>query len=174
MVLSIEQKSVYLTILDATMILRTVGRSLRSEDRLKEFKNKVFKELEGLFNKMEVGKLTDNDILHSIDKFCEQFGISFGQAQKAINVLLKYHYYMYEKYFDDCIKIKSVLHCPLDSTNLERLGIINNPLTRINKKEYKDIQNNIQNKMQSLGLNKIDFDKLFDKDFLRRRGIEDF
>jgi hypothetical protein len=31
-----------------------------------------------------------------------------------------------------------------------------------------------QNKMQALVLNKIDFDRQYDKDFLKRRGIEDY
>ena len=37
----------------------------------------------------------------------------------------------------------------------------------------KPIENNIQNIMKQSGLNKIDFDRDYDKDFLRRRGIKD-
>jgi len=172
MTLSIEQKSVYLTIINSTMILRSIGQRLRNHCRLREFKIRVVKESEILIDKMEKCKLLENDIIVSIDKFCDEFNISFGQAQKAINVLLKYHYYLYEKYLTNHSKIKSVLHCPLDSKILEELHIRNKPLTRIDKKEYIDIQNEIHDKMYSKGLHRIDFDReVYDTGYLKDRGI---
>ncbi len=165
MALSIEQKSVYLSVLNSTMILRSIGRSLRSKSRVKEFKIRIFKETEILINKIENSILSENDILDSIDKFCDEFSISFGQAQKAINVVLKYHYYMYEDYLD--AEIKSVLHCPLDSKILNKLGINNKPLTKIGKKEYLDIQNRIYLREPT----KIDFDKIYDIEYLKDKGI---
>lgn len=163
--LKIEQKSIYLIILNATMILRSIGKTFKgSRKKLKNFKIRLFKEVERLINKMEAKRLQEKDIISSIGSMSNKFNISFGQAQKAINVLLKYHYYLYEKYLDK--SIEKILHCPLDSVILERLGIYDS-LTQIGRKQYMYIQKVIGKKRPS----KISFDKKWDVQHLKEGGL---
>ena len=97
MALTIYQKSVYLIILNATMILRSVGKSLKaneSDKSVKDFKIKVFEKINKLTDLMDKRLLKENNILDSIKELSKEFPISFGQAQKPINVILKYHFYL--------------------------------------------------------------------------------
>ncbi|MCD6531190.1 hypothetical protein J7K99_01945, partial [bacterium] len=68
---------------------------------------------------MEKSELTENNIIAAIESLSNEFGISFGQAQKPINVILKYHFYLTNGNDD----IKKELHCPIDSVILKKLGI---------------------------------------------------
>ena len=42
-------------------------------------------------NLMDMRRVDEEDILSSIELLSMEFKISFGQTQKAINVILKYH-----------------------------------------------------------------------------------
>ena len=165
MPLTIYQKSVYLIIVNATMILRSVGKSLKGKTKtLKQFKIKVFKQLNKLTNLMDTMRLTEKDIIKSIDRLSNEFKISFGQAQKPINVILKYHFYLSNNEND---KIKKLLHCPLDSVILSKLNEDNLPLTRINRLRYLEIQSNIQKHNPV----RLDFDTQWDNQHLIDEGI---
>lgn len=165
MSLSVEQKSVYLIILNATMILRAVGKTFKkNKKKLKDFKIETFIEIEKLINKMEHKQLNEADIVSSIERISDKCGISFGQAQKVINVLLKYHYHLNKRFIDKTIK--EVLYCPLDSVVLYELGV-NQSLTKINKENFLDIQQNIARRI----FPRIDFDKQWDKQHLEDEGI---
>jgi hypothetical protein len=147
------------------MILRSVGKTLKKPKRIKNFKSKVFKELEKLTDLMNIGKLKEKNILESIKSLNRRFHISFGQAQKPINVILKYHFYMTNNKND---KIKKVLHCPLDSIIIkDGLGMKKIPLTKINKKKYMELQHEIQNRCSF----KVEFDTRWDEQNLRDAGI---
>lgn len=163
--LTMEQKSVYLIILNATMILRSIGKTFRkNKKKLKDFKIKIFDTIDGLIYKMEHNNLKERDIISCIEKISDKFNISFGQTQKAINVILKYHYYLYEKYLAN--NIKQILHCPIDSTILNELGM-DTSLTRINKKEYLEIQR----KILEIQSPKINFDRAWDKQLQKNMGF---
>jgi len=163
MPLTIHQKSVYLTIFNATMILRSVGKNIKGT--LKDFKVRVFEELEKLISKMDEGTLTERDIIDSIDNLTREFGISFGQAQKPINVILKYHFYLTKKNDD---RLKGTLHCPIDSFILRKLGKKGISLTKIDKEEYLKIQEEIKNRSPA----RITFDT-WDEQHLRDEGLYD-
>lgn len=60
-------------------------------------------------------KLTEKDIIDAINSLVNEFGISFGQAQKPINVILQYHFYL----ANGGDAIKKVLHCQIDSIILK-------------------------------------------------------
>lgn len=113
---------------------------------------------------MDTGKFTEDKILASIEALSKEFQISFGQAQKPINVILKYHFYL-AKIEDD--RIKKELNCPIDSTILKALHISGTSLTKIGKKKYLAIQQEIQNGRPS----RIEFDTQWDERHLREKGI---
>ena len=167
MVLTIYQKSVYLIIFNATMISRSVGKSLKSNNSgksLKDFKVSIFQELDVLTRKMDASQLTENDILSSIRNLAEKFNVSFGQAQKAINVILKYHFYLTN---NEDNKIKNILHCPIDSVVLKNLLGGSSPLTNIDEGLYIKIQNSIKLR----GETRIDYDIVWDNQHLKDEGI---
>ena len=170
-----EQKSVYLIIFNATMISRSLGKTFKKdmpwltkherEELIKRFKQDVFREIEKLTVRMDSHLLTEEDILKSIVTLKDGFNISFGQAQKPINVLLKYHYYLNHPENDD---IKAILHCPLDSKVLGRLGV-KKFLTKIDDNEYFRLQRRIEDRM--VPEPKITFDRLWDEKHLRDEGL---
>ena len=162
--LTIHQKSIYLIILNSTMILRSVGKSLKGRKTVKDFKIQVFKELNRLTSLMDKKKLKENQILSSIRRLSNKFKISFGQSQKPINVILKYHFYLTRSKDKHTRKI---LHCPIDSVILKALGIKGLPLTKINEKKYMEVQREIQ----ALYPARIDFDTRWDEQHLREEGI---
>jgi CRISPR/Cas system-associated endonuclease Cas3-HD len=167
MALSIYQKSIYSIIYNITMIGRSVGKSLKSSNSGKtynDFKVTIFQELDLLTSKMDTGQLTENDIMSSIRNLSEIFKISFGQAQKAINVILKYHFHL-TKNKDN--KIKSVLNCPIDRVVLNDLLGIKKPLTKIDEALYIKTQNSIK----QISKMRIDYDIVWDKQHLKKWGI---
>lgn len=166
MTLTMYQKSVYLIIFNATMISRSVGKSLKGNESksIRDFKIRVFEKLNRLTDLMNTDRLTEDNILDSIEELCDEFQISFGQAQKPINVILKYHFYLTKSEDAD---IKKILHCPIDSVILKTLNRRGIPLTRIDKEEYREIQQEIQNRCPS----RIEFDTRWDEQHLREEGI---
>ena len=161
--LTIQQKSIYLVLLNATMILRSIGKSLKNKEKLKQFKILTFKQIEFLAKKIDDGNLKEQHILTSIREIVDSCNISFGQAQKAINVLLKYHFYL-NKHKDD--NLKNVLDCPLDSKILKKLQI-KKSLTKINEEDYIEIQKIISQQGQS----KLDYDLFWDRQNLEGDGL---
>jgi hypothetical protein len=163
MALTTYQKSIYLIILNATMILRSVGKNI-NKDKIKDFKVSLFKEIEILTNKMDKNTLTEKDIINSINELCKKFGISFGQAQKPINVILKYHFYLTKS---NETSMKKVLHCPIDSLILKKLGKRGISLTKIDEAKYLEIQKEIGNRSNT----RIEFDTLWDEQHLKDEGL---
>ena len=169
--LTIYQKSVYLIIFNATMISRSVGKNIRAGESVKDFKVRVFQEIEKLIDKLEEGKLTEKDIIDAIESLVNEFGISFGQAQKPINVILKYHFYLNlflrKRRKDNMMKMKKILHCPIDSITLKKLGKRGISLTKIDKEKYLEFQREIENRCNI----RIEFDTQWDERHLREEGI---
>jgi len=164
MALTIHQKSIYLIIFNATMISRSVGKNIKAGKSLKDFKASVFKELEMLTNKIDTSTLTEENIIYSIDNLRNKFGISFGQSQKPINVILKYHFYLTKSNEDST---KKMLHCPIDSLILKKLGKSGVSLTKVNKENYLEIQKEIENRVDT----RIAFDTQWDEQHLRDEGL---
>lgn len=166
MALTTYQKSIYLMVFDTTMILRSVGKTLKNKELLKKFKIETFRKIIGLIKKMDEGELHEKDILNSMETICKEFGVSFGQSQKAINVILKYHLFLTGK----SNEIKKILHCPLDSVILNKLGM-KISLAKMDRKTYIEMQNRIEE--FSPTKMKIDFDKEWDEQYLKRSGVYD-
>lgn len=165
MALKLEEKSVYLMIFNATMIARSVGKTFNGNDRkLKEWKKETFKEIKKLTGRMDEENLTEGDILSSIERLSSEFEISWGQAQKPINVILKYHFYLSDYRDKD---IKKALHCPIDSKILGEAGRTNLTLTEMDKEEYLEIQKEIEEEEPI----KIEFDEKWDEEKLKEWGL---
>lgn len=167
MALTIYQKSVYLIILNATMILRSVGKSLKaneSDKSVKDFKIKVFEKINKLTDLMDKRLLKENNILDSIKELSKEFPISFGQAQKPINVILKYHFYLTK---NENAEVKKILYCPVDSIILRKFKKNKVFLTNIKEKEYLEIQREIE----KVAPVRIKFDIKWDEQHLRDEGI---
>ena len=165
--LTIHQKSVYLMIFNATMISRSVGKNIKEGKSVKDFKVSTFQQIEKLIDKMERNELTESDILNAIENLSNEFGISFGQAQKPINVILKYHFYL----MNGNDNIKKELHCPIDSVVLKEVGRDRISLTKIHKEEYLKLQQEIKEKMERRGDTRIEFDTQWDEQHLEEEGL---
>lgn len=146
------------------MISRSVGKSLHGNKTVKDFKIKVFEKVDRLTQKIDTRTLTEDDIIDSISDLSKEFRISFGQAQKPINVILKCHFYLTKSSHNN---IKKILHCPVDSKNLERLGRSGISLTKIKRKMYLELQRDIQKRCST----RIEFDTQWDEQHLRDNGI---
>jgi len=176
MPLTIYQKSLYLIILNTTMILRSIGKTFRerpevNEEEIKKFKQKVFEEIETLTNLMNNGNLLEENILKSIKRLSEEFGISFGQAQKPINVILKYHFLLTRQENDPQ---KKELHSPIDSKNLRNINKSGLSLKRINEDKYLEIQSKIleiQQNREGFNSARVDFDISWDRQNLEDEGL---
>jgi len=163
MSLSLEQKSLYLILFDRTQIARSVAKTL-DEGKLREFKIAVFQKVNNLTERMDKGELSEEDIVDSIDSLCSQFGVSFGQSQKPINVMLKYHFYLTRRWD---ARSKTVLHCPIDSGVFDRLGEKGMSLASLDKNKYLELQKEIAEKGQT----GLDFDRAYDAQNLQFWGI---
>ena len=163
MSLKTYQKSIYFILFNATMISRSVGKTIKGRKDMKYFKLRLFKKLDNLTTLMDNKKLTENNILKAIENLANEFRISFGQAQKAINVILKYHFYLTN---NKNIQVKNALYCPLDSIILKALKK-RKFLTNINKEEYLEIQNEIAKRC----FPRIDFDEIWEKQLLQKVGF---
>jgi len=164
-----HQKSLYLTVFNATMISRSVGRSMQAPKTLKEFKKRVFQELEKLTDCMDQAILTEDKIITSIQAIADEFQISFGQAQKPINVILKIHFYLTKDQND---RLSNVLHCPLDSVilgELKKRGYSSkgNTLTKIDRRSYLMLQQEIGNHYSP----RIKLDDKWDEQHLKEEGL---
>lgn len=170
MVLTLHRKSLYAGMIAGTQILRSVGKTLgKNSPRLKDFKIQSFNEIAHLIEKMDNDELTEADILCSIENLCKTFGVQFGQAQKAINTVLKYHFYLTKGITHSS---KKVLHCPIDSIVLKELKrqgakISIKSLSRIDKGYYLKLQEEIG----KLKPSKIEFDDIYDKKYLESVGL---
>ena len=163
MSLSLEQKSLYLILYDRTQVERSIALTL-SEKELKEFKIAVFQEIEGLTDRMDRGELSEEDIVCSFDSLCSRFGVSFGQAQKPINVILKHHFYITQS---RDARTKATLHCPIDSVVLGELGRRDLCLARLARDAYLAAQKEVEDR----GATRLDFDRVYDEQNLRYWGI---
>jgi hypothetical protein len=164
--MTLQQKSVYLIILNATMILRSIGRTLKQNHigTTADYKRSLFNKLEHLTACMDDGRLTEEQIIKTIKALAAEFDISIGQSQKAINVILKFHFYLSTKQNKT---MRKVLHCPVDKIILHGLKWRQTSLNKIDLQEYRAIQREIAARCTS----KIEFDRNWDIQLLQKNGI---
>jgi len=163
------QRNVYLSILNSTMILRSIGKKIKNKKRkLNGFRKNLFEQIDRLISLMDSRSLSEQQILKSIGLLKKKFGISYGQSQKAINVIIKYHFRLYEKNYKSN---KSILHCPIDSEVIKELNQPKISLSKIDKRKYDDLQKTIKDFASKNGKSPIDFDDVWDNKSIERNGL---
>lgn len=127
-----------------------LGRSIRKNNL--EFKKKLFDAALELADKADNGTLRNEDIRKKIMAISSTTGVSIGQAQKVINVFLKYYCILTQK--PDAIIEE--LDCPLDSQIMSKFktkGIKRTSLRKMNKiKDYIAWQNHLKKTGQGIRL----------------------
>jgi hypothetical protein len=163
-----QLKSIYLGVFNATMISRSLRRDL-SRKRLSQFKIALFRALDRLTDKMDSRTLIEPDITKAIRTLVNKFGVSWGQAQKGINVILKCHQFLYHR---ERKRLKRILHCPLDSVVLHEIKV-RRSLRRIKEKvEYETLQKKIADRAKKMGFDsRVAFDKYWDDRNLKDAGL---
>jgi hypothetical protein len=89
-----------------------LGRSVRENDAASKvnFKRELFNSILELVRKVDRGTLTNSDIREKIRKLANGTGVAVGQAQKVVNVYMKYYCLLKEKK-----NLWEELDCPIDS-----------------------------------------------------------
>lgn len=152
------QLNLYIDVYRTTQIGRSIGKTMKDKDLYKRYKKALFSEIDTLCKKMDFKKLTNSDIRESIGKLSEKYDISFGQSQKAINVILKVHCKLYNR--NNINQVKKELDCPLDSIVLKELGEKISLKKIIDKSAYCNYQDKIERRVEKY---RIDFDDIYDK-----------
>jgi len=140
----------------ASQLDRSFSKSGVSSETKILFRKELLRLTLKLFAKVDSKTLLNKDIrdaileLKNLDK-----KISFGQAQKVINVALKQ--YCFIKGVDD--EILEELDCPLDSLSMKGQGIKNSKMINVEMEDY--IQ--YQDKFREDGTLRILRDKVYDK-----------
>ncbi len=143
------QKTPFLILFNASMILRSVSKSKSLGKKLSEnyknrkiriFRKETFSEFKKLIKKIDKNNLEQKHIHDSIKCISKNSHTSFGQAQKGLNVLLKYYCHLI--YHNKRKRIVKELDCPLDSFILKELhqSIF---LNHMNEEMYMAIQKSI-------------------------------
>jgi hypothetical protein len=155
---SIYGKSLYLTLLHATQISRAIGAN-----KYAKYVQLTIKHALILCKKLNDRTLTNANIRNSIKNISQVMKIPYGQAQKGINVILKYCFFICHP--DDHVGLE--LDCPIDSKILGYIGYRNLKLIRINEKKYIEIQKIIERRITR----RIDFDRQWDEERLNKYRI---
>lgn len=89
-----------------------------------------------LISLVDAGTISNMEIRKKIRSLSQKYSVSYGQAQKVINVCLKQYVFLTQKF--DCVK---ELDCPLDSTTMKGCHISHNKMCSVKEDDYKNYQN---------------------------------
>jgi hypothetical protein len=117
-----------------------IDRSFRKDitkEKKKAFREALLRETISLFSKIDDGSLKNEDIFNSIKKVKDiDKNISFGQAQKVINVAVKQYCFITKQKEN----ILQELDCPLDSITMKGCGIKNKTMCNVSEEDYVNYQ----------------------------------
>ena len=82
------------------------------------------------------------------EKNKQRYVTSYGMAQKIVNMSYKY-FYTFNDYLEEKNIDFSTCDCPIDSVILKKLPKIDNPWSKITKKEYEKCQENIKEQIEA-------------------------
>ena len=88
-----------------------------------------------LIEKMDDGTLSNKIIREKIKQLSQKYNVSYGQAQKVVNVCLKQYMFLTQKY-----EFAKELDCPLDSTTMSGCKISHNRMNSVDESDYKQYQ----------------------------------
>ncbi|MCL2323920.1 MAG: hypothetical protein FWC47_17660 [Oscillospiraceae bacterium] len=116
----------------ASLLDRSFSKRNLSSEKKKEFRENLLDFSIYLMNKIDDNTLINSDIREKIQKLKAIDGnISFGQAQKVINVVLKLYCFLTNK-----LSLIEELDCPLDSTTMKGYKIPNAQMINVTEEDY--------------------------------------
>jgi hypothetical protein len=128
-----------------------LGRSTKSNDDTAKlaFKKRLFDTILSLVEKVENGTLANIDVRAGICRLAEEADVTTGQAQKVVNVYLKYYCVLRDK--QSLIK---ELDCPIDSR------IVKHVWKQLTPEDKVDIENRLSLAQHGVRLNWIFFSEI--------------
>ena len=128
-----------------------LGRSAKNNDDMAKlaFKKRLFDTILSLVEKVDTETLTNIDVRSGIRRLAEEADVTVGQAQKVINVYLKYYCVLRDK--QSLIK---ELDCPIDS------GIVKHVWKQLTLEDKVDIENRLSLAQHGVKLNWIFFSEI--------------
>lgn len=114
-----------------------LGRSISKNKRKPKsgFRKALIKTCLALIKEMDDKTLSNAKIRKGIKNLSERYGVSYGQAQKVVNVCLKQYMFITQNY-----EFSTELDCPLDSTTMKGCKISNNKMISVNADDYEKYQ----------------------------------
>jgi len=120
----------------ASQLDRSFSKTKLTKEKKKLFRKKLIENCIFLMKSIDDGSLTNKLIREKIKELKNiDDNISFGQAQKVINVSLKQYCFITMK--ENLLK---ELDCPLDSTTMKSYGIMNKNMIKVTEKDYLKYQ----------------------------------
>ena len=120
-----------------------LARSVKQMDvtSKREFHKQLLDSILELVKKADNGTLTNHDVRGAIKELTEKTKVSVGQAQKVINVYLKYYCILKDK-----TNLLRELDCPIDSAIAKRVR------KALSYEQKQDLANRLGQKDEPLGL----------------------
>jgi len=120
----------------ASQLDRSFSKTNITDEKKKLFRKCLLETCIFLMNKIDDNTLTNSIIREKIKELKNiDNNISFGQAQKVVNVCLKQYCFITKNE-----KILFELDCPLDSTTMKPYNIYNDNMINVNEKDYLEYQ----------------------------------
>jgi len=140
----------------ASQLDRSFSKTNLSSEKKKLFRKRLLEICISLMKKIDDETLTNSIIRENIKELKNiDNNISFGQAQKVVNVCLKQYCFITNKE-----KILYELDCPLDSTTMKPYNIFNDNMLSVNEKDYLEYQKIFEKENNGIRILK---DKEYDK-----------
>lgn len=147
----------------ASQLDRSFSKTQLSQTKKIEFRERLLEYCLFLMKKIDDETLKNSDIRGKIRELTKiDENISFGQAQKVINVTLKSYCFIANK--ENLLK---ELDCPLDTTTMRGNRIIHNKMIAVNEDDYLKYQNIYYKEFAGLRILKdCEYDKMRIHNFL--------
>jgi hypothetical protein len=140
----------------ASQLDRSFSKTELTEEKKKAFRKRLLELCVLLMNKIDDGTLTNLTIREKIKELKSiDTNISFGQAQKVVNVCLKQYCFITNNE-----KMLYELDCPLDRTTMKSYNIPNDNMLNVNEKDYLDYQRKFEKENNGIRILK---DKEYDE-----------
>ena len=155
-------KNLYRQLLDSTLMKWSIW-----PPHYNEYARETFDQFEKLLPSIANGALHNSDVRAAILAIKDKMDISYGQAQKGLNVFLKYHCYQFHP---ENLALLAELDCPVDSKNKKRLCIAWTSLRATDEQEYLRIQDLVEKSTN--GRPRVEYDSEIDRQDLRKYGLD--
>lgn len=126
------------------------------------FREALLKTCLTLIKEMDDNTLSNVKIRKEIKTLSMRYDVSYGQAQKVVNVCLKQYMFLTQKY-----EFAKELDCPLDSTTMKGCKISHNRMSSVNVSDYEKYQDLFSEKYELKLLKDKEYDKQRINNYLR-------